>query len=261
MDKTDLLWYNTAMNNVAHVRSGSLGKGGNMPSGGKFLTVICPDAGDKIEITSGGSSYSLSGGQVAVISPLCPFVAEGGSAGAITVCIEQPLLSLKGVRIFGDAEGGGIRKAAEQAAVFFGKNGCGQILNALGQLIACYITSLCDLGAHTPVVISLKEDIESGAGDCTYSVEAAMRRLPLNYDYVRKLFKKEMGLTPHEYLVSVRMERAGNIILSGISNRYSSFTVGQIAEACGYAEPLYFSRAFKNYFGVSPTEYSKTNKR
>ena len=81
--------------------------------------------------------------------------------------------------------------------------------------------------------------------------------MPLNYDYVRKLFKKETGVTPHEYLVNSRMDLAKNIILSGISNQYSNYTVSQIAEMCGFAEPLYFSRVFKKRFGVSPSEYGK----
>jgi AraC-like DNA-binding protein len=40
-----------------------------------------------------------------------------------------------------------------------------------------------------------------------------------------------------------------------MSNRYSEYTVSQIAEACGYSDPLYFSRVFKKYFGVAPSEY------
>ena len=72
---------------------------------------------------------------------------------------------------------------------------------------------------------------------------------------MRKLFKKETGVTPHEYLTRARMRRAKEIILSGVTNRYSEYTVTQIAEACGFAEPLYFSRVFKKYFGVSPSRY------
>ncbi len=95
------------------------------------------------------------------------------------------------------------------------------------------------------------------ACDALFSVEDCIRKLPLNYDYVRKLFKKETGVTPHEYLVNLRMKRARAIISGGVTNRYSKYSVSQIAEACGFAEPLYFSRVFKKYFGVSPSEYIK----
>ncbi len=46
-------------------------------------------------------------------------------------------------------------------------------------------------------------------------------------------------------------------MLSGVTNRYSHYSVTQIAEACGFAEPLYFSRVFKKYYGVAPSYYLK----
>ena len=84
-----------------------------------------------------------------------------------------------------------------------------------------------------------------------------MKKFPLNYDYLRRLFKKEVGVSPREFLLNGRMELARGIILGGLSNRYSEYTVSQLAEACGFADPLYFSRVFKKYFGVSPSEYGK----
>ena len=61
----------------------------------------------------------------------------------------------------------------------------------------------------------------------------------------------------HEYLISARMQLAARLILSGMSNQYSRYSVTQMAEMCGFAEPLYFSRVFKKYFGTPPSEYGK----
>jgi AraC-like DNA-binding protein len=77
---------------------------------------------------------------------------------------------------------------------------------------------------------------------------------------VRKLFKKQVGLTPHDYLKTKRLEMAKSIMSSGASNQYSDYTVAQIAEMCGFSEPLYFSRVFKNYFGIPPTDFIQSNK-
>ncbi|MDE7087024.1 MAG: AraC family transcriptional regulator, partial [Clostridia bacterium] len=33
--------------------------------------------------------------------------------------------------------------------------------------------------------------------------------------------------------------------------------VSQVAEACGFAEPLYFSRVFKKHFGVAPNDFKR----
>ena len=51
------------------------------------------------------------------------------------------------------------------------------------------------------------------------------------------------------------MELAGRLILSGMSNQYSRYSVSQIAEMCGFSEPLYFSRVFRKYFGTPPSDY------
>ena len=118
-----------------------------------------------------------------------------------------------------------------------------------------YCAAFAESENFSPVVKTVRADIERGISDCTYSLEDSLKRLPLNYDYVRKLFKKETGATPHEYLLHERMKLAQGLILGGMSNRYSEYTVSQIAEACGYSDPLYFSRVFKKYFGVAPSEY------
>ena len=102
---------------------------------------------------------------------------------------------------------------------------------------------------------TVRSEILKGVSDCTFSLEDCLKRLPLNYDYIRKAFKKETGTTPHDFLLKERMSLASQLLSSGISNKFSSYSISQIAEACGYSEPLYFSRVFKKYFGVSPSEY------
>ena len=103
----------------------------------------------------------------------------------------------------------------------------------------------------------VKAEIDKYLTDCSFCLDDAIKKMPLNSDYVRKLFKKETGLTPHAYLLKERMELASSLISGNITNRYSNYTVSQIAESCGFAEPLYFSRVFKKYFGTPPSEYSK----
>ena len=179
----------------------------------------------------------------------------------LIVCIEQPLLpSSLTVGIASSEACQGIRSAVQEAIYYLNREEyqgpADGILAALGQLIVAYIADDYSLKLH-PVVVTLKADMEKNFTDSTYSAETALRKIPLNYDYVRKLFKKETGVTPREYLNSIRMYRAREYIENGITNNYSNFTVSQIAEACGFAEPLYFSRVFKKHFGVSPMLYQK----
>lgn len=254
MDISDIVWYNTGMNDLVKVvpinpREEEVASG--------HLEIIVPS--DYADIGYDGGKIKCMNGEILVIPAGCPFSVLSCGGGAHTVVMEQPVVSVKKPLLLGDDLGHAIVLAAKQAKKFLHEpnDGCGAILAALGNLIAGYINYANANGKNSPVTQKIIEDIEKNYADQSFSVEDCLSKLPLNYDYVRKLFKKETGVTPHEYLVSKRMERAQALLLGGITNRYSNYSVSQIAELCGFSEPLYFSRVFKKYFGVSPTEYKK----
>ena len=85
-------------------------------------------------------------------------------------------------------------------------------------------------------------------------MDEAIREMPFHYDYLRKLFKKEMGVTPLEYMTNLRMKKAETLLVAMWGRDYS---VAEIGALCGYDDALYFSRVFKKYFGCSPTAFAK----
>jgi YesN/AraC family two-component response regulator len=68
-------------------------------------------------------------------------------------------------------------------------------------------------------------------------------------DYLRKIFKNEMGTTLSEYITHVRMEEARRLLQTG------EFKVYEIAEKVGYHSTHYFSQSFHKAMGCYPTEY------
>ncbi|MFZ4451222.1 response regulator transcription factor [Salibacterium aidingense] len=72
-------------------------------------------------------------------------------------------------------------------------------------------------------------------------------------NYFSMLFKQETGLSFSEYLNSLRIQKAAEL-LRGTSNR-----VFEIAEYVGYKEYKYFVKVFKNHLGVTPTHYRNLN--
>lgn len=186
-----------------------------------------------------------------------PFADFAYFGDGIRLSFEQALLHFKSVTTITD-EDKAVCSAAELAAQYFGRGRkYDGVLSALGELTVALIAARTDAANVSPTTETVRADIAAHVSDIMYSLEDSIKKLPLNYDYVRKLFKKELGVTPHEYLLDERMKLARGLILGGISNRYSPYSVSQIAEACGFAEPLYFSRVFKKYFGVAPSEYGK----
>jgi AraC-like DNA-binding protein len=66
-------------------------------------------------------------------------------------------------------------------------------------------------------------------------------------EHLCRLFKKSIGSSPMECVRLARLDRAAVLLAR------SNFSVGQIAEMCGFASQFHFARRFKQAFGKSPT--------
>ena len=60
-----------------------------------------------------------------------------------------------------------------------------------------------------------------------------------------------MKMTPLQYITKLRITNAKSLLET------TSYNVTEIAQTVGYDNPLYFSRQFKKYTGVSPKEYKQ----
>lgn len=64
-------------------------------------------------------------------------------------------------------------------------------------------------------------------------------------------FRQALKVTPAQYILSLRMANAQSLLES------TDYNISEIASAVGYDNPLYFSRLFRRYSGVSPAQYRK----
>jgi len=85
------------------------------------------------------------------------------------------------------------------------------------------------------------------------SVENIADNCGLNRSYFGKVFKDAIGRTPQEFLLNYRMTKAAELL------KLTHLSVGDTGKAVGYENPLHFSRAFKNVYGVSPREWRTAN--
>lgn len=67
------------------------------------------------------------------------------------------------------------------------------------------------------------------------------------------LFKTEMGLSPGQYLMRLRMQEAAKLLAS------SRLSVKQIMALVGYDNKSHFVRHFRRFFGLAPSEYRKAS--
>ena len=76
----------------------------------------------------------------------------------------------------------------------------------------------------------------------------------LNRSYLGKIFRNELNQTPQQFLIYYRMNRAAELL------KFSETSVGEIGKLVGYPNQLHFSRAFKNVFGIPPTQWRTENR-
>ncbi len=89
-----------------------------------------------------------------------------------------------------------------------------------------------------------------GAGDGV-KVSDVAKRIGVSRNYLTTIFRERMGMSPQEFLLNYRMERAMSLLAD------TDNPIGLIAEAVGYSDSMSFSKAFRSRHGVSPSEYRK----
>lgn len=87
--------------------------------------------------------------------------------------------------------------------------------------------------------------------DKNFSKELISSHFYLSYSRLAAEFKKEKGVSMGEYHNAARMKRACQLLRSTL------MTVGEAADTLGFSDMLYFSKKFRAFVGLSPTEYRK----
>ncbi len=88
--------------------------------------------------------------------------------------------------------------------------------------------------------------------DSKISNDMLAQKANISEIYLRTLFKEHYGTSPHQYLISLRIERAKRLLIE------SPESVQSIALSCGFSGIYHFTRAFRQSTGITPTEYRKT---
>ena len=83
------------------------------------------------------------------------------------------------------------------------------------------------------------------------SIRDISESLGMSYEHLERVFKSCFGVSPLTYLNRLRIERAKNLLSSG------RYTVSDAASAAGFNDGAYFSRAFRKYTGLSPSEFMR----
>ena len=70
----------------------------------------------------------------------------------------------------------------------------------------------------------------------------------MSESYIARLFKKELGCKPSEYINRIRISVAKTLLSE------TDISITEISEKTGFSDVYYFSKTFKRIEGVSPSE-------
>ncbi|MFQ7113632.1 ATP-binding protein [Hallella bergensis] len=93
--------------------------------------------------------------------------------------------------------------------------------------------------------------VDENISDTTITVETMAQHLGMSRVHLYKKMLSITGSTPSEFMRQIRMRRAEQLL------RSSQFSVSEVAYKVGFNIPRYFSKYFKEMYGMNPSQYKK----
>ncbi|NLB21607.1 MAG: response regulator [Clostridium sp.] len=98
-------------------------------------------------------------------------------------------------------------------------------------------------------------DIYRNYRETDLSLSMLSEKMHVSSSYLSRVIKKETNMSFSEFLTKVRMETAITFLIS-----HPQCSTLKVSEEVGYKSQHYFCKVFRNYTGMTPTDYREKNK-
>lgn len=113
---------------------------------------------------------------------------------------------------------------------------------------------ICLAGDKSALISYVKNYIYENF-DQNLSLDVLGEVVHLHPAYLSKIFKEVTNMNLSAYITDIRMQKAAELL------EQTELKVHEVMELIGYRKSQYFSRLFKERFGVTPVEYRRTVKK
>src|ERR1700722_10446098 len=98
-------------------------------------------------------------------------------------------------------------------------------------------------------VATIQKTVQENYSNADLTLSSIGRNLHVSPNYLGRLFFREVGRHIPEYILSVRLSRACELLGD------PTLTAKEIAHKVGFRAPGAFFRAFRSYYGLTPRQY------
>lgn len=124
----------------------------------------------------------------------------------------------------------------------------GAVLHLIGSCYAAAKQSVAENKEEENIINKSRLLFRSNISNA-YSPEQAAQELNVGYSWFRKLFKNYTGLSPGQYYLQLKIEKAKELLNN------SNVSIKEISIELNFESNFYFSKIFKDKTGLRPTEY------
>jgi len=124
--------------------------------------------------------------------------------------------------------------------------------------ILCYTLSLIPAARpaeqeDSSVITQIRSAVEQCCGNADFSLAYICRLYSYHPKYISRRFREVVGVSFSDYLQNCRLQRACSLLTG------TDAAIQDIAASVGYRDAAYFSRVFRRFTGISPSEYRSLN--
>ena len=95
------------------------------------------------------------------------------------------------------------------------------------------------------------DHIERNMDNCDYDVDSFVSDMAIGRTILYRKINDITGMSIKEFILDVRLKRAAQLL------RESEYTIAEISDMTGFANPKYFSICFRRHFSITPSEFRK----
>ena len=122
--------------------------------------------------------------------------------------------------------------------------------NAFRNTITINPESFTSTNVDEDLIKKVLNHIERNMGNTSYSVEQLSKDMFMDRTGLYRKLSAIVGQSPTEFIRSVRLKRAAQLLGSGLS-------VTEVAERVGFGTTSYFTKCFHEEYGIKPSQYNK----